>query len=123
MRFKSQRRKNCHPFVCTSHLLFVSLLHFLCVIMSSQNEQLPIGLTLQLVEYCTCIAEVRIQILLRPEFFIFHHLFRDCFTSILIAMVTSTWCFSLGLNIRLSFMLYVHLFQNCLEISRDTDSV
>ena len=33
------------------------------------KDQLPVGLIAQLVEYCTGIAGVRVQVLFRPEFF------------------------------------------------------
>ena len=39
------------------------------VIMNSRNHQLPVGVIALLVEHRTNIAEVRVQVPLRPEFF------------------------------------------------------
>ena len=36
---------------------------------NSHNDQLSEGLIAQLVEHCTGIAEVEVQILIKPEFF------------------------------------------------------
>ena len=131
-RFKSQRRSSSsiRLYITIFHLFLyyiscaLSCTHkmnsFQLVIMNSQNEQLSIcphtsvGRALHLYYRGQGSNPVKA--------WIFHHLFRYSFSSILIAMITSTWCFSPRLNIWLTFMLYVHLFQNCLEISPDTDS-
>ena len=35
--------------------------------MNSRNHQLPVGVVAQLVEHCTSIAEVGVQVPFRPE--------------------------------------------------------
>ena len=39
------------------------------LIIDQHDDQLPFGLIAQLVEHCTGIAEVRIRVTFRPEFF------------------------------------------------------
>ena len=39
------------------------------LIVNPPNDQLPVGLIAPLVEHCTGIAEVRVGIVFRPEFF------------------------------------------------------
>ena len=50
------------------------------LIRDPHNDQLPVGVTAQLVEHCTGIAEVRARVLFRPEFF--RPCFRYCSSSI-----------------------------------------
>lgn len=40
---------------------------------NSHNDQLSVGLIAQLIEHCTGIIEVRVQVLFRPEFLLFYH--------------------------------------------------
>ena len=67
------RQSNLFIPICISNAwknscIIIVYLHIYRLIINPHNNLLPVGLVAQLVEHCTCIAEVNIQIPLRPEF-------------------------------------------------------